>query len=221
MQVRVRGNWVHLLVSKYQRLDKETGKGKTSEVQRVAQFPADATEIPDDFPVILSDEDIEKIMRKAILPARERERQRIESEAAAREAAAAHAIDPNWRMDAAWEPLSEALGVIDARGPALRPEQFLRVVERCTEIGLRASEIDSDPRTLVAQLLSALASSLSTIAQRIDSTTFPTPANGNVKESSMYRAWVDVGNAKQSLQTALQKKEYVQTRGGENTKIKK
>ncbi|MYM23214.1 hypothetical protein GTP46_11210 [Duganella sp. FT135W] len=212
---------MYLVVSKYEPLDKLTGKGGRNIPKTVAKFSAELTEMPSDLPVTLNDDDVGKIMRKAIIPARERAVQRIEMEAATREAEAMHAVDPNWRLQAAIESLDDVLKVVDVEGPSLDFGRLANLFTLCTQIGLVEALPTPGVSERTAQLMMLLAESIAEVAQKIEAEGFPLAGDGNIKESSMYKAWMEIGAARQALQTAMQKKRYVQTRSGESTKVVK
>lgn len=203
---------MHLLVSQYHRYDPSTKTGGRNTVETKHKFSASALEIPADIAEQLTDEESEKVMRVAIRPARERERQRLEREEAEQSAAAMHGIDPNWRIKGATEFLRDAQSVFDENGPELDMAVLANVVVQCAEIAVRASSISREPTEPSTLFLMSLATSISSMATLVGSDAFPAAGDGNVKESPIYKAWMAIGEARIALQTPLQKKGYVQTR---------
>ncbi|MYM71624.1 hypothetical protein GTP56_05360 [Duganella sp. FT134W] len=212
MQVRIRGKQVYLMVSRYHRYDPITKTGGRNTLETKHKFPANALEIPADIAGQLTDDEIEKVMRVAILPARELERQRLERKQVEQAAAALHDIDPNWRIKGVSEFLCDLQSVYDEQGPELDMAKLAGVVVQCTEIAVRASSISSEVAELSALYLMSLATSISKIAKLVGSDSFPAADKGNVKESPVYKVWMEVGEAKAALQIPLQKKGYVQKR---------
>jgi len=221
MQIRIRGNWVHLLESTYHRLNPDTGAGGRSTLKLKHKFPANSLEIPLEVMKSLTDEEIERVMLVAIRPAREHERQRVENEKANRIAEAMHRIDPNWRIDAAIQPLEEAVSNVAEKGPDLDMSKLSEIFRHCIELCVTVSSTSEDPTKITAGLLTILSGAMARIATQIGGEVFPTAGDGNVKETEMYKAWMDTGSARQSLQIAMQKKQYVQTRSGDGAKVKK
>ncbi|MYM30634.1 hypothetical protein GTP58_20075 [Duganella sp. CY15W] len=212
MQVRIRGRQVHLMVSHYHRYDPNTQTGGRNTVETKHKFPASALEIPANIAEQLTDEETEKVMQVAIRPARERERQRLERVQAEQVVAAMHGIDPNWRIKGATEFLTDVRSVYDEKGPELDMPALANIVVQCAEIAVRASSISRMPAETSALFLMSLATSISRIATQVGSDAFPAADKGNVKESPMYKVWMEVGEARAALQTSLQKKAFVQKR---------
>lgn len=156
-------------------------------------------------------DEIEKVMRVAILPARELERQRLEREQVEQAAAALHDIDPNWRIKGVSEFLRDVQSFYDEQGPELDMAKLAGVVVQCTEIAFRASSISSEVAELSALYLMSLATSIYKIAKLVGSDSFPAADKGNVKESAVYKVLMEGGRLRRPCKFHC-KKRFVQKR---------
>lgn len=214
MQVRKRGNWIHLLKSSYHRYDEISKVGGRTTLSLAHKFPASATEVPEELKGSLTEEELERVMNVAIIPAREEQARRSALEAQEHEAVARHATDPNWRLKRAIDVMAEAVDSIQTTSPELDFDLVEKVINYCVDIAIREGALHDDSVRPISRLLGALTAATSTIARHIADTQFPSAADGNAKESLMYKAWQDTGEALKELRVAMQKKRYVQKRGG-------
>jgi hypothetical protein len=214
MQVRKRGNWIHLLKSSYHRYDEISKVGGRTTLSLAHKFPASATEVPEELKGILTEEELERVMNVAIIPAREEQARRTALEVQAREAVARHGIDPNWRLERAIEVMVEAAESFETMSPELDFDRITKIINLCVDMAIRTGAFHGDSVRPVSQLLGAMATATSKISQHISDTNFPRAMEGNAKEHPMYKAWHYTGNARKELQAAMQKKRYVQKRSG-------
>ena len=214
MQVRKRGNWIHLLKSSYHRYDEISKVGGRTTLSLAHKFPASATEVPEEVKGSLTEEELERVMNVAIIPAREEQARRTALEVQASEAVARHAIDPNWRLERAIEVMLEAANSLQTMSPELDFDRVAKIMHLCVDMAIRAGAFHGDSVRPVSQLLGTMATATSKIAQHVSDTKFPSVAKGNAKENLMYKGWQVTGKARDELQVAMQKKRYVQKRSG-------
>ena len=212
MQVRRRGNWIHLLKTSYHRYDELSKIGGRSTLSLVHKFPASATEVPQNIKDVLTAEELERVMNVAIIPAREEQKRRIALEAQAREASARHEIDPNWRLARAIEVMGDVSDSIQPLSPELDFDRLAEIINGCVNAGIRAASLCGESVNSVSKLLGVLAKATSEIAQHVSGTAFPGTERGSAKEGPMHVAWTQTKSAHGALLVALQKKRYAQKR---------
>ncbi|WP_175970900.1 hypothetical protein [Burkholderia sp. BCC0322] len=209
MHAKKRNGRFSLYRSQYVRKGAKDNSHGYSTQEFVGSLPGDALEVPDDLHAKLSDDEIEYVERKVILPARraaEQSRRLLEEERRARED---RERDPQWRLDEALKLLMDAGRLASAAGRGIDAAK-VNALGAALETLAVAGKVQRDP-------LDAVVTAVVSATAAVKAGHYGAAPNGRFRDTPVYRRWqrirevVESGN--DSLLKALQAKGWAAVRG--------
>ncbi|MBB0025514.1 hypothetical protein [Ralstonia pickettii] len=210
MHAKRRNHRIQLYRSIYVRKGQQGNTHGYAEQQFVGSLPANATRLPAELATKLSDDEKQYVERVCLQPARDRLR-------AEQDAQAAHARDPNWRLEQAADLLRAASQLMTPQESLLK-EQGKEAIARINALmqsnALLACKAGSasDPLQVALQAVQSAARALR------DGAYGQAPAE-NVRATQPYQLWTQIkvavdGSSGGSLLRALQERGFAKTKRG-------
>lgn len=210
MHAKHRDQRIQLYRSIYVRKGQQGNTHGYAEQQFVGSLPANATRLPTELAIKLTDEEKHYVERVCLQPARDRLR-------AEQDAQAAHARDPNWRLEQAADLLHAASQLMTPQQGSLKEQgkdaiaRINALMQSNASLACKAGPA-SDPLGTALQAVQRAARALR------DGVYGQAPAE-NVRATEPYQLWTQIkgavdGGSSESLLRALQEKGFAKVKRG-------
>jgi hypothetical protein len=210
MHAKYRNHRIQLYRSIYVRKGQRGNTHGYAEQRFVGSLPANATELPTELAIKLSDAERKYVERVCLEPARDRM-------LAEQEAKKAHDRDPNWRLEQAADLLLAASQLMTWQQGSLK-EQGTDAIARIDTLMQSNTAFVCKPNAAGDPLRIAL-QAVQTAARALRDGVYGQAPAENVRATQPYRLWMQIkdavdGGSSDSLLRALQQRGFAKTKRG-------
>lgn len=193
-------------------LDDQTKVGGYSTPIKIATIRRDAVDIPPAVRSLLTDDEIELVVKQVIDPARLRAQQLASQRAAELAEQQAILTDPNHFLGNALESLREAHEHSEVGDRSPKMELTASALRQCAEIALLGAARATNCQLSTADVLSALGKVTAMITCHILSDSFPPSGGDPLIQDAIAVSWKGFREEQDRLRSALQKKKFARKR---------